>query len=101
MDIIALLKVAPVDAVDRAIRKAIELETDDPAAIALLVRQHATSATLPPVNLERRCRSPRGGGRAGGRSGQGRPSGPLNRAQTAPDGGSTRGGSRRLWSRYL
>jgi hypothetical protein len=54
MDVVALLKEAPVDAVDHAIRKAIELGTDDPAAIALLVRQHATQAMLPPVNLEGR-----------------------------------------------
>ncbi len=49
-----MLKEAPVDAVDHAIRKAIELGTDDPAAIALLVRQHATPTALPPVNLEGR-----------------------------------------------
>jgi transposase len=54
MDVVSLLKEAPVDAVDGAIRKAMELGTDDPAAIALLVRQHATPATLPPVNLEGR-----------------------------------------------
>lgn len=54
MDVVALLKEAPVDVVDYAICKAIELGTDDPAAIALLVRQHATSAKLPLVNLEDR-----------------------------------------------
>jgi transposase len=54
MDVVALLKSAPVDVVDQAIREAIERGTDDPAAIALLVQQHTTPTTLPPVNLEGR-----------------------------------------------